>query len=88
MFSVDLTEGISQQEAEQLTLISRYGMTKQNLLEKQWEETNALSDENIISAIINEEVINKIRQVINRDSGCSISNEQIQNSVEGLLNIS
>lgn len=88
VFSIDLLPDIRQEEAEILALISRYGMQRKGLLEKKCNEVRALSHENVIRAIITEDVINKIRLIIKRDTGCNIDNEQIQNVVEEILQVS
>lgn len=68
-----------------MLLISRYGMTRKGMLEKHWNEVSALTRESLIRAILTEDVINKIRLVIKRDTGCSFDNEVIQQVVEDTL---
>jgi predicted type IV restriction endonuclease len=87
VFSIDLTTDLTQEDFEKFILISRYGINKKRLLEKLWNEVNALSHENIISTMISEEVINKIRTIIKRDTGCNLENEKIQQSIEEILRI-
>ena len=87
VFSIDLLPELSQSDAELLVLISRYGIERKTLLEKLWNEVKALSHENVISAILTEDVINKIRLVIKRDTRCIIDNERIQNVVEEILQV-
>ena len=60
-------------------------MTRKGLLENTWNEIKALSHESITRAILTEGVINKIRLVIKKDTGCNISNEAIQDVVEEVL---
>jgi predicted type IV restriction endonuclease len=85
VFSVDLGSGLSAEDFKNLALISRDWVTKRNLLEKLWNETKALQPESIVQAILAEEVINKIRIVVNRGNGCSFTNEQIQEAVARIL---
>ena len=87
VFSIDLTTDLTQEDFKKLILISRYGISKKRMLEKLWNEVNALSHENVISAIISEEVINKIRIIIKRDTGCNLKNEKIQQTIEKILQI-
>ncbi len=87
VFSVDLSEGVTRQDAEFLVLISRYGLGRESLLEKLWLETNALSESSIISAMLTGDVITKIRLTIKRDKGISITNEQVQLSLEKILRL-
>lgn len=85
VFSVDLLPDVSLEDCERLLLISRYGMTRKGMLEKHWNEVSALTRESLIRAILTEDVINKIRLVIKRDTGCSFDNEVIQQAVEDTL---
>jgi stress response protein SCP2/predicted type IV restriction endonuclease len=85
VFSVDLSSGPSAEDFKNLALISREWISKRNLLEKLWNETKALRPESIVQAVLSEEVINKIRIVVNRDNGCSMTNEQIKEAVERIL---
>lgn len=87
VFSVNLLPNLNQNDSELLVLISRYGVERKSLLEKLWDEVKALSHENIISAILTEDVINKIRLIIKRDTRCVIDNEQIQSVVEEILQV-
>lgn len=85
VFSVDLLPDVSLEDCERLLLISRFGMTRKGMLEKHWNEVSALTRESLIRAILTEDVINKIRLVIKRDTGCSFDNEVIQQVVEDTL---
>jgi len=88
VFSVNFSDGITQQDAALLVLISRYGLGRKNLIEKLRLETNALSENSIKSALLTEDVISKIRLTIKRDKGVVVTNEQVQQSLEDLLNVS
>ena len=87
VFSVDLSSGITQQDASSLVLISRYGMSRKGLIEKEHLQANALSANSIISSIMTEDVIAKIRQVIKRDKGITLTHEQIKEALEVSLNL-
>lgn len=87
VFSVDLSNGVTEQDAELLVLISRYGLSRKSLLEKLWSKTRALSESSIISAILTDDVITKIRLNIKRDKGIHVSNEQVQESLEVVLRL-
>ncbi len=87
VFSIDLTSNLGQEDFEKLILISRYGISKKRLLEKLRDEINALRPENIINAIISEEVINKVRLIVRRDTGCNVANEKIQKTIKEILRI-
>jgi len=85
VFSLDLLPELRKEDAQKFVLISRYGMTRKGLLENTWNEIKAMSHESITRAILTEGVINKIRLVIKKDTGCNISNEAIQDVVEEIL---
>lgn len=87
VFSIDVLPNANQDDLERLVFISRYWMEQKSALDKLYNEIKALSYESIIGAIITEDVINKIRLVIKRDTGCDIDNAVIQNTVEKILNI-
>lgn len=42
----------------------------------------ALSAESLIAAILNEEVLNKIRAVLLRERGYPVTNQEIQDAIE------
>jgi len=87
VFSVDLSSDVTQQDADLLVLISRFGLNKKNLIEQLWEETNALSEDNIVSSILTEDVITKIRLTIKKDKNIHVENEKIQQVLEKILNL-
>ncbi len=87
VFSIDLTSDLAWEDFEKLILISKYGISKKRMLEKLWDEVNALRPENIINAIISEEVINKIRLTLKKNTGCNVENEKIQQTIEEILRI-
>jgi stress response protein SCP2/predicted type IV restriction endonuclease len=86
-FSVDFKNGLSADDWKNLLLISRYWISKDNILEKFWNEVQALKRSNIIESIMSDDVIKKIRSTVNRNSGCNISHENIQKAVEEALGI-
>ncbi len=88
VFSIDLSSGVTQQDADLLVLISRYGLSRKGLMEKAWGEANALSENSITSSILTEDVISKIRSVVRRDKGVTVTNENIREVLEKMLNLS
>jgi stress response protein SCP2/predicted type IV restriction endonuclease len=87
VFSVNLSKEPTFDDCKNLLLISKNWIAKKNMLENLWNETRAVSRENIIRSILSEDVVNKIRLVVNRDSGCNISHEDIQKALEDILGI-
>jgi hypothetical protein len=86
VFSVDLNN-IQDIDLEMLFAISRNGITRKSLLNKIRAKNRALSQANIISTLVTDDVLNKIRTTINKDSSYKVSNEEIQNILEQFLNI-
>lgn len=82
VFEVDVKNGLDDEISYYLYLISRYGITSKGLLENLWVKTSALTYESLSSAILNEEVISKIRSVLNRESGSKLTNEEVKDAVE------
>lgn len=87
VFSIDLNYGVTQQDADFLVLLSRYGLSRKGLMEKAWAEANALSENSIVSSILTDDVISKIRLVVKRDRGVAVTNEKIQTVLENILNL-
>ncbi len=85
VFTVNLLPDMRLEDCERLLLISRYGMTRKGLLAKVWNEVNALTHENMIRAILTDDVINKIRLVIKRDTGCGFDNDTVRHVLEEML---
>lgn len=81
VFSVDLIDGLDEEEASHLYLISKHGMCRKHLLEKRWQKISALSPENLTAAILSEEVINKIRITLTAQTGYKVSNEEIKQTL-------
>jgi stress response protein SCP2 len=86
IFSITL-DTIKDEDVEKLFAISRHGVTQKNILTKMREKNIALSNSTMISAILTDDVISEIQNVVNRDSSYKVSNEEVQTVLEELLNI-
>lgn len=82
VFALDLQEGLDGDSAYRLMLLSKAGIARCELLEKLWRKKVALSQESLIAAILNEEVLNKIRAVLLRERGCPLTPQEIQEAIE------
>ncbi len=82
VFALDLQGGLDGDSAYRLMLLSKTGITRCELLDKLWRKKVALSQESLIAAILNEEVLNKIRAVLLRERGCQLANQEIQDAIE------
>ncbi|MCB1793427.1 MAG: TerD family protein [Candidatus Competibacteraceae bacterium] len=82
VFALDLQGGLDGDSAYRLMLLSKTGITRCELLDKLWRKKVALSQESLIAAILNEEVLNKIRAVLLRERGYPLTNQEIQDAIE------
>ena len=83
VFTIDLLDGLDNEEAECFYLISKYGMSRKNLLEDQWKKIQSLSNENITDAILSDGVISKIRTVLTKQTGYKkITNDELRQTIE------
>ncbi|AQU99751.1 type I restriction enzyme HsdR N-terminal domain-containing protein [Desulfococcus multivorans] len=82
VFSIDLRDGLDEQEAQYFYLISKDGMSRKGLLENLWQRMSALCYENILTAIFTDGVISKIRATLTKDTGCRLTNDEVRDALE------
>lgn len=82
VFTLDLRNGLDDESAYRLMLLSKAGIARRELLEKLWRKKIALSSESLGAAILNEEVLNKIRAILLRERACPLTNQEIQEAIE------
>jgi stress response protein SCP2/predicted type IV restriction endonuclease len=82
VFTIDLQRGLDEENLYNLMLISKFGVLRKNLIDKVWLKKVCLKLETLIGAILNEEVINKIRTIITKETGGQITNEEIKKAIE------
>ncbi len=82
VFTIDLQNGLDDENAYRLTLLSKSGLARGELLERLWRKTIALSQQSLIAAILHEDVLNKIRTVLLREHRCTLTNQEIQDAIE------
>ena len=82
IFEVDLLKDLSVNDIKQLALISRYGMSKPELLDGFCDKAIATSPTNITGILMSDEIAEKIKAIIKRDQNCLVTNEQIQESIQ------
>jgi stress response protein SCP2/predicted type IV restriction endonuclease len=87
LFTVTINDDFDKSMNDNFALISKVGMERPSLLFKAWNKVNALSDSNVINAILSPEVLAKIKSNIKRESSISVEIESIQNVVEKLLHV-
>lgn len=85
VFSIDLQQGLAEESAYRLFLLSKTGIVRyEQQIEKIWRKKIALSPESLFAALLNEDVLNKIRIVLMRERGCALTAQEIQEAVESL----
>jgi predicted type IV restriction endonuclease len=82
VFTIELVDGLDEEEAYYFYLISKNGMSRKNLLHDLWRKISALCYDNIVNAILTEDVILKIRTVLTRKTGFKVTSEDVRNVIE------
>lgn len=82
VFTVNLKNGLDDDSAYRLTLISAYGFSRKGLLDKLWLKLSTLSYERLATALLNQEVIGKMRSILSKEAGVTLTQEEVQAAVE------
>lgn len=82
VFTIDLRRGLDDENVYRLMLISKFGVLRKGLIDKVWLKKVCLRVETLIGAILNDEVISKIRTIIIKETGGQITNEEIKRAIE------
>jgi len=82
VFSIDLMDGLSDQEANYFYLISTQGLLRKGLLDRLWQKMSALCYDNIINAILTDEVITRIRGILKKQVNFNITNDDVRATIE------
>jgi len=82
VFTIDLKDGLDEEEAEYFYLISKSGISRKNLLDRLWRKMSTLCYDNIVAAILSDEVISKLRALLNKQSGANVRHEDVRSAIE------
>jgi len=82
VFSIDLRDGLDDEEAHFFYLISKPGMSRKGLLDNLWKKISALCYDNIVNAILTDGVISKIRTTLTKETGCKLTNDELRSTIE------
>jgi predicted type IV restriction endonuclease len=83
VFTVDLRDGLDDEEANYFYLISKFGMRRKKLLENHWRRISALCEDNVMNAILADDVVAKIRSVLSKQTGYKkLTNEEVRAKIE------
>jgi len=82
IFTIDLMDGLDDEEASCFYLISKHGMSRKNLLDNRWRKISAMCHDNIVNAILTDEVIAKIRKILNKQTGFRVTDDDLRIAIE------
>lgn len=82
VFTIDLQKGLTDDAAYYFALISKTGIVRKAQLDRLWLTRKALSTESLIIAILNDDVITRIRNVIARENGINLDLADVRAAVE------
>lgn len=82
VFTIDLSRSLDDDNAYYLMLISKFGVVRKGLIEKLWLKRVGLKAETLIAALLNDDVITKIRVIVCKETGVSVSNEEVKKAIE------
>lgn len=82
IFTIDLKDGLDNDEANYFYLISKAGMSRKNLLDNLWKKMSALCYDNIVNVILTDQVITRIRGILVSQTGCNVTNDELRTAIE------
>ena len=82
IFTIDLMDGLDDEEANCFYLISKHGMSRKNLLENRWKQISTLCCDNIVNAILTDGVIAKIRSTLTKQTGYRVTDDELRTAIE------
>jgi len=82
IFTIDLRDGLDDDEVNCFYLISKPGMSRKGLLDNLWQKISALCYDNIIGAILTDDVISKIRTTLSKQTGYKVTNDELRTAIE------
>ena len=82
VFTIDLQRGLDDENIYNIMLMSKFGILRRGLIDKVWLKKVCLRVETLIGAILNDDVISKIRSIIVKETGGQITNEEIKRAIE------
>lgn len=85
IFGVDFLDEITDEEINDLTYISRYGMSHQGLLDDFCQQVIATNSTNMARILLSDEIINKIGEIIKRDTNLDVKSNLIQATLETFM---
>jgi predicted type IV restriction endonuclease len=82
IFTIDLMDGLDDEEAQCFYLISKHGISRKNILDNLWRKISTLCYDNIVSAILSDEVIAKIRTTLKKQTGYRVADDELRAAIE------
>lgn len=81
VFTIDLKDGLDDREAMNFYLISKNGLSEKGL-ERAWQKISVLCYDNVVEAILTDDVITRIRTKLAEASGCALKDEEVRRTIE------
>ncbi|AUI68441.1 type I restriction enzyme HsdR N-terminal domain-containing protein [Beggiatoa leptomitoformis] len=82
IFSIDLRDGLDRQEAQYFYMFSKHGMENQAFLERLRQKVVALRRENLLSALLSDEVVRQMCTTLNNMTQCKLTELEIRRAIE------
>lgn len=82
VFTVSLQDGLSNDSAYHLALISHDGFRQKELLDGLYRKISILSYENLVVALLNQEVISRMRAILSHQAGQDLTQDEVQSAIE------
>ena len=82
VFTIDLKDGLDDDEAFNFFLISKNGLSRKNLLDRAWQKISALCYDNIVEAILTDGVITRIRTTLSKTTSCALKDDEVRQTIE------
>lgn len=82
ILKIDLRDGLDRQEAQFFYMFSKHGMENQAFLEKLRQKVVALRRENLLSALLSDEVVRQLSDTLSKMTQCKLTETEIRNALE------
>lgn len=85
ILKIDLRDGLDKQEAQFFYMFSKHGMENQAFLEKLRQKVVALRRENLLSALLSDDVVHQLSETLSKMTQCKLTEIEIRNALEAQI---